>query len=100
MQILKEMPKVERKGRTPKYDFDALFGNGDSPIELKKGEDFDCSVRTMRHNLYRHSEARGLKVSTVIPADSEDTITFRVIERPEAKSASKGTSKSKATAKK
>jgi hypothetical protein len=95
-ELLEEMPKVKRAGRKPKYPFTEWFSNGDKAVQLTQGKDFDCSVTTMRHNLYRHSDNNDLKIETVTPADSEGVIVFKVVGK---KSQSKKTTK-KATSKK
>jgi hypothetical protein len=60
-KVLKEMPKAQRKGRSPKYDFNEFFTKSD-PVELTQGTkeevekgkaDYSCTTRTMRHNLFR-----------------------------------------------
>lgn len=81
VKVLEEMPKANRSGRKPKHDYDAFFSHGENPVELKAGEDFDCSVRTMRHNLYRQSKVRNISIKTVTQDDT--SIVFRVL--PEAK---------------
>ena len=94
-KVLDEMPKAVRTGRKPKHDYDALFSHGDKPVELTQGEDFDCSVRTMRHNIYRQSKVRDLNIKTVTPDDK--TLVFRIL--PEEKG-TKAKTTSKQTAKK
>ena len=98
-KILDELPKVSRQGRKPKYDFDALFGHGDKAVELIQGTDFDCSVTTMRHNLYRHSDKRNIQIKTVTPEGTEDRIVFQVLgeKKPKNKKATTKTTKGKAT---
>lgn len=99
--VLEEMPKVTRPGRNSKYDFDALFSHGDKPVQLVEGEDYDCSTRTMRHNLYRHSKDRNIKIKTVTPEGTTDRIVFRVLssdDTTDTKPASKAKTSSKKSA--
>jgi hypothetical protein len=67
------MPKVSRPGRTSKYPFDKWFEAAEKAegVELSRGDDFECEARTMRHNLYRHSNVRELDINTVL-LNSED----------------------------
>jgi hypothetical protein len=103
-EVLDEMPKVTRSGRKPLHDYDELFSHGNKPVKLKRDEngnaDFKCSVRTMRHNLYRQSKVRDLTIKTVTPDD--DTIIFRVLPEEEVKAKKSAAKKitSKLTAKK
>lgn len=75
-KILNELPKVERSGRKPKYDYDKLFSHGEKAVQITKGEDFDCSVATMRHNLYRESEKREIAIKT--STQTGDTFSFKI----------------------
>ena len=78
-KILKELPEVTRPGRKPKYDYESLFSHGDSAVQITRGEDFDCSVSTMRHNLYREADKRNKSLETVT-AD-ENTLAYKVLPK-------------------
>jgi hypothetical protein len=78
-KILNELPEVKRPGRKPKYDYENLFSNGDKAVQITKGEDFDCSVGTMRHNLYREADKRNKSLKTVTSDDN--TLSFKVLPK-------------------
>lgn len=86
-KILKELPEVKRPGRKPKYDYENLFSHTE-PVQISRGEDFDCSVSTMRHNLYREADRRNKGLKTV--TQDENTLSFQVLPKRKAK---KNTSK-------
>lgn len=78
-KILNELPEVKRPGRKPKYDYDGLFSHGNKAVQITRGTDFDCSVGTMRHNLYREADSRGKSLKTV--TEDENTISFKVLPK-------------------
>lgn len=93
--VVKEMPQVKRPGRKPKYDLDKFFKQN-KPVELVKGTkdeveageaDYNCTTRTMRHNLYRISGAQNIKLNTVesVTDDGKEIITFRVADKKDTK---------------
>jgi hypothetical protein len=85
--VVSQMPKVERSGRTPKYNLDEFLSKKEpveliqgSKAEVEKGKaDYDCTTHTMRHNLYRIGRAKNLKINTVkIEKNGREGITFQV----------------------
>jgi hypothetical protein len=94
-KVLDELPKASRSGRSPKYDYDQWFKTAQeskggielirgSENEVKAGKaDFDAEVRTMRHNLYRHSKKRDLTIETVtIPSeDGKESLAMRISKK-------------------
>jgi hypothetical protein len=101
-EVLDTMPKVSRSGRKPLYNYDDLFSHGEKPVKLVQGEDFTCSTRTMRHNLYRQSKTRNLDIKTVT-LDDDEAIVFQILpegSRDKTTPAKKITSKLTAKTKK
>lgn len=92
MKTLKELPRSKRPGRQPNLDYGELFAHEDV-VMLIRGEDFNCTLKTQRHNLYRHSKIHGVKLETVtVPAednDGKEAIAFKVIGRNSKKKAKK-----------
>jgi hypothetical protein len=78
-KILNDLPEVKRPGRKPKYDYESLFSHGSKAVQITKGEDFDCSVGTMRHNLYREADKRNKSLATV--TNDENTLSFKVLPK-------------------
>lgn len=81
-KTLKEMPRVKRPGRSVKYPYEEWLEMAKkAPTQLTKGEDFDVEIKTMRHNIYRHSKLRNLSVETVTLGNENDedaSIVIRV----------------------
>ena len=78
-KVIGELPAVSRPGRKPKYDYESLFSHGDKAVQITRGEDFDCSVGTMRHNLYREADKRNKSLETV--TGDENTLSFKVLPK-------------------
>jgi hypothetical protein len=58
---LKDYTPVKKPGPEPLYPWDEWFdGNF---WRLIQGEDFDCSIRSMEHQLRKKAVSKGLKVS-------------------------------------
>jgi hypothetical protein len=55
----------------PPYDFDRWFDG--SPWLLRKGEDFEIDIASMRAAVSRAAKARGLKVRTKLIRDDDGT---------------------------
>lgn len=51
-----------QRGSKPKYPWDEWFAKG-TTWKLTKGEDFDCSVRSMHVQIRRRAGEEGLSVS-------------------------------------
>lgn len=92
-EILDSLPEVKRTGRKPKYNYDELFSHGEKAVRLTQGEDFDCSLATMRHNIYREADRRGISVGTV--TEGESAFAFKVLSAKRQKRAEKTAAKSK-----
>lgn len=91
-KVLDKLPEVKRAGRKPKYDYDALFSHGNKAVQLTKGKDFSCSLATMRHNLYRESDRRGISIETV--TESDEQFAYKVLsERRNKRNTKSRTSK-------
>lgn len=81
-RIVDELPKTER-GRSKKYDFTTLYkqlADSGKAAELVEGEDFTCTVPSMRQYLYRDSQDNGytIKVRTRVE-DNNGTETGIVV---------------------
>lgn len=100
------MKQVKRTGRKPKYDYENIFEQAlkHPAIRLTQGDDFDCSVQTMKHNLYKQQKPRGLKIKTVEVSPEENGgnpgVEIKATEVTSTDSKSKTTTKKKETASK
>ena len=56
-RFLKQVPHM---GPAPDYDWDKLFGKLDHWILLTSEKDFNCTPKSMRNQLYREGQKRGV----------------------------------------
>lgn len=77
--VTKEKAVVKRVGRKPLYPYDEWFSEAKKVTDegkgfklvggddlKKKGVDFICTQKTIRHSLYKEGKRRGLSVKTVL----------------------------------
>lgn len=82
--VLKDKVKVVRSGRKPTHDYENWFAEAakaseaGGSLQLVRGKDFDSTLRTMRHNLYRTSSAKGLKINTAILVSEDGTESITI----------------------
>lgn len=78
-ETLTEVPRA-RRGRPPKYDWDAI-ADGQVHV-LRKGRDFHTSAVSFRALCHRTKQARGMGLETTIQkatSDAEEAVIVRFI---------------------
>lgn len=80
-ELLKSMPRIKRPGRKNKYPYSEWLEMArKGPVKLTRGKDFNVEIKTMRHNLYRHSRTEGYEIETVTLGEEDDDNASIVIK--------------------